>query len=152
MSPAKLIRTTAIAGALSVAGLLAANVVLTSVAMPGAQPSAVASAKGGTGGGGSIKPSLPADFPIAFPLPTGTLFGSTGVSPTWSVGLNVNGSYSTVLPDLRSFYVAQGFTDLNPTSVIPFGFENASYTIQVVGRSHDHLDTSTDVTIVVNQK
>jgi len=148
MNVLKLARNAAIAGALSVTGVYAANIILTATSAPGIQPTAVASAKGG-----AAKVSMPADFPTDVLIPAGTLLGTTGVSPNWSIGINIDGSYSFVMPTLRTFYVAQGFTDLSPDSIIPFGFENDKYTLQIVGRDRDHTGPqSTDVTIVVHKK
>jgi len=116
---------------------------------PAAQPS-VTTAKGGSGGGN--KPITPADFPVDFPLPSGTITGSTGSSPSWSIGLNINGGYAMVMASFRPFYVERGFRDLDPNAVIPTRFESNTYGVSLVGRSHDHSNTSTDIVVLVRKK
>ena len=111
-------------------------------------PAPTVASRGSNRGGGTAKVSLPADLP----LPTGTLTGASGTSPAWSVGLNIDGDYAAVMPAIRAFYVSHGFTDLNANQAIPFGFKNVSYSLQIVGRNHDHTGpASTDVTIVVHK-
>ena len=128
-----------------------AIVLLSSVNLSAVSHSPTVSAQGGSGGGG-FKPSLPADFSSDVPLPTGKLFGSTGSSPAWSVGITATGSYPSAMANVRTLYTSNGYTDLNSTDTIPFGFENATYTIKVVGQNHDHSATSTDVTVAVTKK
>ncbi len=116
---------------------------------PAAQPS-ITTAKGGSGGGN--KSVTPPDFPVDFPLPSGTITGSTGSSPSWSIGLNMSGGYALVMASLRPFYVERGFKDLDSNAVIPTRFENNIYTASLVGRSHDHSNTSADIVVIVRKK
>jgi hypothetical protein len=120
---------------------------------PPPNPTAPVPAKTTSGRGGGTKTPLPADFPADLPLPSGTLTGSSGTSPAWSVGLNIDGSYAVNMSAIRAFYVSHGFTDLNARQAIPFGFNNSTYSLQIVGRDHDHTGPmSTDVTIVIHKK
>jgi len=116
---------------------------------PVAQPS-VTTAKGDSGGGN--KPVTPADFPVDFPLPSRTITGSTGSSRSWSIRLNINEGYTMVMASFRPFYIERGFKDLDPNAVIPTRFESNIYGVSLVGRSHDHSNTSTDVVVVVRKK
>ena len=134
-------------GVALVAALVTAYVLSRPLNQTGSQPAPTV-ASSSNRGGGTAKVSLPADLP----LPTGTLTGASGTSPAWSVGLNIDGDYTAVMPAIRDFYVSRGFTDLNANQAIPFGFKNAGYSLQIVGRNHDHTGPlSTDVTIVVHK-
>jgi hypothetical protein len=101
-------------------------------------------------GGGTPPPVLPADFPADVPLPAGTLFGSTGSSPRWSVGLTIDGDYPTVMAQTRQFYLDHGFTQLG--AVWQYHFDNPTYDLTFVGASRDHSATKTNVTIAVTQR
>jgi hypothetical protein len=98
-------------------------------------------------GGGKFTPSLPPDFPSAVALPAGTLTGSTGSSPSWSIGLLIDGAYPDVMSSVHDFYVARGYSEVGPTWM--YRLTNGAYTVAFVGRNHDHSATRTDVTIQV---
>lgn len=97
--------------------------------------------------GGGPAPVLPADFPADVVLPSGELTGSSGVSPSWSIGLLMNGGYPEVMAGVHDFYLAHGYSELGPTWM--YRLSNGIYTVTFVGRNHDHSATRTDVTIQV---
>ncbi|MEP7204820.1 MAG: hypothetical protein ABI716_01345 [Candidatus Saccharibacteria bacterium] len=96
-----------------------------------------------------VSASLPADFPLSVPLPNGNITGVSTSQGRWSIGYTLPGDYFTVMNDLRRLYTADGFQDLNASDKIPFGLENSHYRLQLAGFSHDHSNSTTDVTIVV---
>jgi len=116
---------------------------------PVAQPSVTTATDGAGDGNKSV---TPADFPVDFPLPPGTITGSTGSSPSWSIGLNISGGYAMVMTSIRPFYIDKGFKDMDPNAVIPTRFESNTYVASLVGRSHDHSNTSTDIVVLVRKK
>jgi hypothetical protein len=113
----------------------------------GSFAAASASAKGG---GGTPPPTLPAGFPTDVPLPAGSLFGSGGATPSWAVGLTIDGDYATVMAQTRQFYLGHGFTQVGPDW--QYHFDSAKYDLVFVGESRDHSATKTNVTIIVTQK
>ncbi len=109
-----------------------------------------AAAKGGPAGGGTPAPTLPVDFPSDVPLPAGTLYGSTGSSPAWSVGLTIDGNYPDVMQAVQRFYIANGYAVIDEPWM--YHFQNAAYTIQAVGAARDHSTTKTNVTIAIQRR
>ena len=140
-----------LAGGLAIiAVLITAYSLLRPVSPPSPRPAPVVAVPVDTRGGRGD--SAQAALPTNFPLPTGTVTGTIATPTSWSIGLNIDGNYTTVMPAIRDFYVSHDFTDLNPGQTIPIGFRNTNYSFQVVGRNHDHSGPlSTDITIVVHK-
>lgn len=115
-------------------------------------PSAYASG-GGTGGGGGggggggavVAPVLlQADWPVAVPLPVGRIVGTTGVKPSETVAILVNGSAPAVNTALIALYRSNGFAQAPNGQLV---FSAPGYLVVVVTRNHDHSNTKTDVIV-----
>jgi hypothetical protein len=145
----KVIKSTkrSVARAAFIASFVALAFALPGVIVPALTASPSVAAKGG---GGGTKPTVPADWPASVPYPSGNLiYSSSPGNGTWILNITVQGDMNTALNNTRPLYINAGFTDLNPNDQIPFQFQNDAYTVRVAGASHDHSNTSTDVSISV---
>ena len=98
-------------------------------------------------GGGGVKPpapTLPADWPAVVPVPTGTIVGSTGASPSWTVQVLVNQGYPDVVRSVTALYTSAGLTQAADGTLV---FANPTYRVTVVGQNHDHSASQTDVVV-----
>ena len=87
---------------------------------------------------------LQLDWPAAVPLPAGRIFGTTGVRPSETVGILVNGSAPAVRLALIALYRSKGFTQ-SPSGLL--AFSTPRYLVVVATRNHDHSNTKTDVAV-----
>jgi hypothetical protein len=78
------------------------------------------------------------------PLPAGTLLGSSGAAPHWSVKLLLAQGAARALQSTTAFYVAHGFTFDRAGSA---GL--ARYRITFVAQNRDHRATATNLTIAL---
>ena len=101
---------------------------------------------GGGGGGRAPVPTLPRDWPAAVPLPAGTLAGSTGAAPRWSVLLFVGEGAARVQQSTTEFYLSHGFTVDQPGSA-----HQGRYRITFVAENRDHSATATNLAIGVTR-
>ncbi len=105
-------------------------------------------AEKGSGGGATPAPTLPPNWPAQIPIPVGTIYGSTGSGPTWSVGIVANGSVSDLNLQIVALYTSNGFTQQNGLLV----FDSPAYLITAIAENRDHSNTKTNVTVALQQK
>jgi hypothetical protein len=116
---------------------------------PGAaQPAVRGEERGGRHGGSRIDPAaVPGDFPASVPIYPGTVIGSTGRFPNWTVAVSVPDGAAAVQKAALHFYAARGFrTD---TASIA---HNAAYRVILLAVNDDHSPTATNLTIQVTAR
>lgn len=118
-----------------------------------AAPVAHASGRAGGGGGGKAPPpKLPADFPAEVPLPVGTLLGSTGSSPSWSLQLAVSKQnvFDQEVKVVTALYTSRGYVQASNGTL---SFTSPAYVVSAIVFNPDHTaPLGTNVAIGVSRR